>query len=61
MGAIFAEDMCQFNFFLENQCILIQIYLKFVPRGPICHKPKLIQIMAWCETGDKALFESTKA
>ena len=36
----------------EKICILIQISLKFVPKGPIHYKPALVQIMAWCQTGD---------
>ena len=30
---------------------------KFVPKGPIDNKPALVQMIAWCRTGDKPLFE----
>ena len=39
-------------------CILIQISLKFVPKGPIDSKSALVQVVAWCWTGDKPLPES---
>ena len=41
----------------ENDRIPIQISLKFVPRRPIGNKPALVQVMAWCQTGDKPLPE----
>ena len=37
--------------------ILIQISLKFVPKGPIDNKSALVQVKAWCQTGDKPLPE----
>ena len=37
--------------------ISIQIILKFVPKGPIDNKSALVQVMAWCRTGDKPLPE----
>ena len=40
-------------FLNERFCILIQISLKFVPKDPVV----LIQVMAWCWTGDKPLSE----
>ena len=45
----------------ENDRIPIQISLKFVPKGPINNIPALVQIMAWCQTGDKPLFEAMMA
>ena len=36
----------------------LKISLKFVPDGPINNIPALIQMMAWCQPGDKPLFES---
>ena len=30
----------------ENICILFQILLQFVPKGPIENKPALVQVMA---------------
>ena len=37
--------------------ILSKISLKFVLKGPIDNKPALIQVMAWCQTGNKPLPE----
>ena len=39
----------------ENDRILIQISLKYVPRSPINNKPALVQVMAWQQTGYKPL------
>ena len=44
-------------FFNEKFCILIQISLKFVPKGPIDNKAALVQVMAWHLKGDKPLSE----
>ena len=44
-------------FMNETFYILIQISLKFVPKGPIENKPALVQVMAWRRTGDKPLPE----
>ena len=41
----------------ENVRILIEISLKFVPKGPIDNIPALVQIMAWRRQGDKPLSE----
>ena len=41
----------------ENARILIEISLKFVPKGPISNIPALVQIMAWRRPGDKPLSE----
>ena len=38
--------------------ILIAISLKFVPKGTIDNKSSLVQVMAWCQTGNKPLPES---
>ena len=37
--------------------ISIRISLKFVPKGPIDNKSALVQVMAWCRTGDEPLPE----
>ena len=39
----------------EKFCILIQISLKFVPKGPIDNNPAFVQIMAWRLFGAKSL------
>ena len=41
----------------ENSCILIEISLKFVPKGPVDNKAELIQVMAWCRSRDKLIPE----
>ena len=48
----------QMKFFNENGRIPIQISLKFGPKSPLDTKPGMIQVMAWCRTGDKPLPES---
>ena len=53
----FADNIFKRIFFNENVWISIKISLKFVPKGPINNIPALIQIMAWCCSGDKPLSE----
>ena len=53
----FADDIFKPIFLNETVRILINISVKFVPRGQINNIPTLVQIMAWCKTGDKPLFE----
>ena len=50
-----ADDIFKCIFLNENCCILIEISLKFVLKGPIENKPSLVQIMACRRTGDKPL------
>ena len=57
MAAIVAGDIFKCIFLNENYRIAIQISVKYVPRGPIDNKPVLIQVMAWCRTGNKPLLE----
>ena len=57
LAAIFADDNFKCIFFNGNDRILIGISLKFVPRSPVGNKPALVQVMAWCQTGDKPLPE----
>ena len=44
-----------FNCILWNENIWISIKssLKFVPKGPINNIQALVQIMAWCRSGDR--------
>ena len=56
-GRRFADDTFKRIFLNENVRILIKISLKFVPKGPINNIPALVQIMAWCRSGDKPLSE----
>ena len=44
-------------FMNEKFCVLIQISQTFVLKGPTDNKSVLVQIMAWCQTGSKPLFE----
>ena len=55
MAAIPADNIFKCIFLDENDIILIQISLKFVPRSPIDNKPALDQVMAWRRTGDRPL------
>ena len=52
-----ADDTFERIFVNENARILIEISLKFVPKGPINNIPALVQIMAWRRPGDKPLSE----
>ena len=56
-GRHFADDTSKRIFLNENVRILIKISLKFAPRGQINNVPALVQIMAWCQPGDKPLSE----
>ena len=56
-AVILADDNFKCIFLNENDRILIQIALKFVPRSPIEDMPALVQVMDWCSTGDKPLTE----
>ena len=58
MAAILADHIFKYIFLNENDIIPIQISLKFVPRSPINDMTALVEVMAWCQTGDKPLSES---
>ena len=54
----FADDIFKRIFVNERVWILINISLKFVPKGPINNFPVLVQMMmAWRRSGDKTLSE----
>ena len=53
----FVDNVFKCNFLNENVWIPIKISPKFVPKVPINNIPALVQIMAWCQTGDKPLSE----
>ena len=57
MAAIVAEDNFKCIFLNENDRIPIQISLRFAFRSSIDNKPALVQVMAWCQIGDKPLSE----
>ena len=52
-GPHFPDDIFKRIFLNAKWCILINISLKFVPQGPINNIPLLVQIIAWCRSGDK--------
>ena len=54
---LFADDIFKCIFLNEHVWILIEISLKFVPKGPINNIPASVQIMAWRRPGDKPLSE----
>ena len=56
-GRLFADDIFRCIFVNENFCILIQISLKFIRKGPINNVQALVEIMAWCRIGDKPISE----
>ena len=56
-GCHFADNIFKYIWMRENVWILINISLKFVPKGPINNIPALVHIMAWCHIGNKALSE----
>ena len=60
-GRHFADDIFNCIFLNENIGILINISLKFVPKGQINNIPSLVQIMAWRRPGDKPLSEPMMA
>ena len=47
----------KWHFQMYENCIFIQISLKFVSDGPIALMPALTQVMAWCHSGSKPLPE----
>ena len=57
-GCHFTDGILNFIFLNENIKILIKIWLKFIPKGPINNIPVLVQIMAWRRPGDKPLSET---
>ena len=57
MVANLADDIFKCIFLNENDRIMIQISLKFVPRSPIDNKPALAQVMVWHQTCTKPLPE----
>ena len=56
-GRRFSDDIFKCIFLNENVWISNKISMKFVPKGPINNIPALVQIMAWCQPGDKPLSE----
>ena len=48
-----AISQAEHIFMNEKLCVLNQISLKFVPKGPIDNKSSLVQEMAWCWAGNR--------
>ena len=57
-GHIFTDDIVKGIFMNENIWIFNKISLKYVPLGLTDNMAALVQIMAWCQTGDKPLSET---
>ena len=57
MAAILADDIFKCVSVNEKYFILIEISLKFVPKGPINNNPALVLVVAWRRIGDKLLSE----
>ena len=56
-GRHFTDNIFKCISLNENIWILIYISLNFVPKGQINNIPSLVQIMAWCLSGNKPLSE----
>ena len=56
-GRLFPDENFKCIFLNGNVWILINISLKFVPKGPINNTSALVQIMAWRRAGNKPLSE----
>ena len=41
----------------EKSCVMIRISMRFLPKDPINNKLAMVQVMAWCRTGNKPLPE----
>ena len=52
----FTDNIFKVNFLYEMCCFLLD-FLWFLPWDPINNKPALVQMMAWCQKGDKLSFE----
>ena len=57
----FPDDIFKCIFMNENCCTLIKISLICVFQCPVNNIPALVQIMAWCRSGDKLLSEPMMA
>ena len=53
MAAILADKTFKCIFLNENDRTPIRISLKFVPSSPIDNKPELVQVLTWCQTGNR--------
>ena len=56
--ATISDDIFRYIYRNWKFCILIRISLKIAPKGSIDNNPALVQVMAWCRTGDMLLHVS---
>ena len=56
-GRQMSDDIFNSIFMNENLWISHKISLKFIPKVRINHIPALVEIMAWCRSGDKPWYE----
>ena len=56
-GQHFPDNISKWIFLNGNAWILIEISLKFVPKGGNYNMLALVQIMDWCWPGNKPLFD----
>ena len=61
MAAILQTTLSNTFFLIENDRISIKILLKFVPRGQINNITALVEIMAWCRSGNEPLCQPMMA
>ena len=54
-GRYLPENILKGIFLIEKELILPKISLKFVSKVRIYNIPALVQIMAWCRSGDKPI------
>ena len=57
-GRHFPDDIFKCIFLNENEWILIEISLKFVPKGQIKNIPSLFQMLAWAPARRQAIIWS---
>ena len=60
-GRHFADDIFKCIFLSENVLISFKTSLKIVPKVPINSIPALVNIMAWCQLGDRPSSEPMMA
>ena len=57
MAAVLAADIFRCISVNEKLYVLIEISLKLVPKGQIDNDSAFVQVMTWCQFGDKPLSE----
>ena len=59
MATILQTTLYDLIFLYENDCILIQVWLKCVPKIPVDDTPREVQIMGGTRIGENTLSELT--